>query len=170
MSLKYIGAVMVFIACGAIGFLKAAGFRREESCLAELIRLLDNMLNELEYRVTPLPQICGAVAQSATGVLKQVFAALMQEMESQIAPDAATCMEVALSTVKEIPSTARNMLLELGNSLGKYDIKGQMNEISAIKQQCQTVLDQMCDNKDVRLRSYKTLGLCIGAALAILFL
>lgn len=170
MPIRYVGAILVFVSCGAFGFLKAAICRREERCLAELVRLLETMQSELEYRLTPLPQICANAANAECVCLQQVFSSLSQELESQTAPDAASCMQAALSSIREIPSSVQKALLLLGNSLGKFDLNGQINEIAAAKQYCLSLLDQMRDNRDVRLRSYQTLGLCIGAGLAILFL
>lgn len=170
MILKYIGAVLIFASCGTVGFITAANCRKEERNLSELLRILDNMQCELEYRLTPLPQICCRIAEDATGCLKDVFAALSRELEDQIAPDAATCMKAAVASVRDIPISVKNALLELGSSLGKYDLDGQISEIYAIKQRCSALLEHIQTNQDVRLRSYKTLGLCIGAGLAILFL
>ncbi len=170
MYLRYLGAVFIFVSCGAFGFLFAANFRQEERCLLEIVRLLDGMQNELEYRLTPLPQICQKAAEGASGCLHRVFAALAQELESQIAPDASACMENALLSVKDVPVRCRKALAALGNSLGKFDLQGQVNEICAVREQCQAELAQMQDQKDIRLRSYRTLGLCVGAGLAILFL
>jgi len=170
MTLRYIGAIIVFASCGAFGFLKAANCRREERVMTELTRLLDLMQCELEYRLTPLPQICADLAKEATGCLQKVFIALTQELEGQIAPNAAACMQAALSAVRDLPPVVQNALMSLGNSFGKFDLAGQMNEISAVKQHCTAHLQQLRDHQDVRLRSYQTLGLCVGAGLAILFL
>ena len=170
MPIKYIGAILIFASCGAFGFLKAASCRREERCLAELIRLLEMMQSELEYRLSPLPHICANAAQEATGCLRRLFSVLTQELECQITPDAAACMQAALSSVKDMPAQVRKALELLGNSFGKFDLQGQMNEILVVKQYCTTLLEKMRDNQDVRLRSYQTLGLCVGAGLAIIFL
>ena len=170
MSVRYIGAILIFLGCGAFGFAFAANCRREERCLSELVRLLEYMSSELEYRLTPLPQICANAAENASGWLKTVFSALTKELENQIAPDAGACMEAAMLTARDIPQKVKNLLQTLGNSLGKFDLQGQMNEFSVVKEQCQAQLAQMRDKIDVRLRSYQTMGLCIGAGLAILFL
>lgn len=169
MSVRFLGAFITFAACGAFGFLKAASCRREERCLSQLLRLLDLMQNELEYRLSPLPEICANAAKEATGCLQKVFLALSQELENQIAPDASSCMAAALASVKDIPPLVHTALIALGNSFGKYDLQGQLNEISAIKQQYLTLVQKIRENQDIRLRSYRTLGLCIGAGLAILF-
>ncbi len=170
MQPKYIGAVIVFLSCGAFGFIKAANSRLEERLLTEIVGILERMQSELAYRLTPLPQICANAAEESSGCLKKVFSVLSAELEGQIAPDAATCMQVALTAVKELPEKVRYVLALLGNSFGKFDLQGQLNELSAVRQYCLTQLAQLRENQSIRLRSYQTLGLCIGAGLAILFL
>lgn len=170
MSFRYIGAILVFVSCGAAGFLKASGYRRQVRELEQLGHCLDLMLCELEYQLTPLPQICRNAANSASGCLGKIFANLSQELENQIAPDAASCMQAALAAVKDVPPQVEAVLNLLGNSLGKFDADGQISEISAVKRHCQELLSQMQENQTIRLRTYQTLGLCAGAALAIVFL
>lgn len=170
MSVRYIGAIAIFICCGAFGFLKAAECRTEEHLMADLVRILNNMQGELTYRLTPLPQICADAAADASVCLQKVFSALTRELEAQIAPDAAACMQAALIPAKDLPASVRNALALLGNSLGRFDLQGQMNELSAVRQHCESCLEKLRNNQDLRLRSYQTLGLCVGAGLAILFL
>ena len=61
-------------------------------------------------------------------------------------------------------------LRNLGISLGRFDLPGQLQGIHTARGECQSALDRLCSNRDNRLRSYETLGLCAGAALAILLL
>ncbi|MBQ9929973.1 MAG: stage III sporulation protein AB [Oscillospiraceae bacterium] len=170
MPVRYIGAAIVFLSCGGFGFLKAAHFRREERLLAELIRLLEQMQSELEFRLTPLPMICEHAAQEAAGSLKAVFSALAAELEAQVAPDASACMQAALKRVADLPKNLQKALTMLGNSLGRFDLQGQMNELCAVREFCASHYGRMQENRDARLRSYQSLGLCVGAGLAILFL
>ena len=58
----------------------------------------------------------------------------------------------------------------LGASLGRFDLQGQLQGIESVRAQCRKDLAELEDNRDQRLRSYQTLGLCAGCALAILFL
>lgn len=170
MPLNYIGAFCVFIACSAVGFAMAANYRREEKLFSEVIRILDNMECEMEYRMTPLPQMCRNAAQIGSGCVGKVFLALAEELDGQISPDAACCMQIALSSVSDIPQPISDALAQLGNSLGRYDLDGQIKEIAAVKRSCSVDLEEMCRNRDKRVRSYQTLGLCAGAALAIILL
>lgn len=170
MSLKLIGAVCIIFACGGMGYSMAAAHRREENALRQLIGALDHMGCELQYRLTPLPELCRCAASDASGCVGHVLMALTDELGSQVAPDASSCMRAAVDKVGKLPPNVRKNLLMLGTSLGRYDLQGQIKGIDGVRIQCRTDLDALSQNRDVRLRSYQTLGLCAGCALAILFL
>lgn len=170
MSFKLIGALLVIVGCGGFGFLVAAAHRREERTLRQLIAALDYMECELHYRLPPLPELCCQVAAESNGVVKSVFALLAEELENQISPDVDSCMNAALCKVRDIPQKTYDALELLGHSLGRFDIEGQLMGLEAVRQSCRQKVDELSQNRDIRLRSYQTLGLCAGAAIAILFI
>lgn len=170
MSIKVIGAIMVILGCGSFGFKLAANHLREEKTLRQLIAVLDYMECELQYRLTPLPVLCRQAAAESTGPLCQVFLFLALELEDQISPDVERCMTAALHKAKDIPILTQTGLLLLGRSLGRFDLDGQIKGLEAVRQECRRNLDNLNQNRDIRLRSYQTLGLCAGAAIVILFI
>ena len=170
MLIKVIGAILILISCGSVGFRIAAGQRREEVTLERLIGLLDYMECELQYRLTPLPQLCRDTASQALGVLQSTFLALAIELESQVSPDVESCMRVALCQQRQLPVKTFQCLRELGKSLGRFDVEGQIRGLEGARQACRRQLQLLRQNKDSRLRAYQTLGLCAGAAIVILFI
>ena len=62
----------------------------------------------------------------------------------------------------------RRPLRLLGQTLGRFDLPGQLKGIKAVQESCRRELARLERNRDARLRSYQTLGLCAGAALVIL--
>ena len=64
----------------------------------------------------------------------------------------------------------RRLLRQLGKTLGRFDLEGQLQGLQAVCAACLEARDSLQKDRDTRLRSYRTLGLCAGAALAILFL
>lgn len=170
MLLKWIGGLCIIIGCGSVGFRIAANQRKEEHCLSLLDRLLDFMICELQYKMTPLPELCKKISEEATGSLKRVFITLAQELEDQVSPDVSSCMKAAVSKISALPPETKKCLLVLGRNFGKLNLYGQMKEIEAVKSECVRILKMLQDNKEQRLRSYQTLGLCAGAGLAILFI
>lgn len=169
MNLKLIGAVLIIAGCAGVGFSMAAAHRREETALRQLIGALDYMGCELQYHLTPLPELCRNAAAESGGTVSQTLLCLASELENQIAPDASACMNVAVSKASKLPQRAKQNLLALGSSLGRFDLQGQLNGLEAARKQCRRELDELSKDRDVRLRSYQTLGLCAGSALAILF-
>lgn len=170
MNYKWVGAVLVVVGCGGFGFSLAACQRKEEGTLWQLIAVLQYMECELQYRLTPLPELCRQAGKESGGALRDLLLNLSGELERQISPDAAGCMKEALKKSREFPQRTRNILLQLGRSLGRFDLPGQIQGLEAVRSTCQLELEALEKNRDVRLRSYQTLGLCAGAALTILFL
>lgn len=170
MNIKLIGALLVVVSCGGFGFSLAAAHRRETRSMRQMIGLLEYISCELQYNLTPLPQLISQAAGESKGVLKDVLTAFLTELEDQISPNVSNCMHCALSHCSEVPEHTRESLKELGRSLGKFDAKGQLESLDAVRLSCKKKLERLESNKDVRMRSYQTLGLCAGAALAILLI
>lgn len=170
MDYKWIGSILVIAGCGGFGFAIASGYRREESLLKQLILVLQFMENELQYRLTPLPELCHQAGKEISGPLRDVFRNLGRELDWQISPDVCSCMSAALKKSSDLPVRFRKHLLQLGNSLGRFDLPGQLRGLHAIEVSCEEELCNLRNNRDVRLRSYQTLGLCAGIAIVILFI
>jgi stage III sporulation protein AB len=170
MMWKWIGAVLVIVGCGGFGFLIAAGVKREERYLRELLEAMEFMTSELKYRMTSLPELINHAANHTSGTLFQVFSALDRELATQIAPNAESCLRTALKKTEGVPVLTGRVLRMLGRSLGKFDLAGQISGINFVKDACRENLQLLARDKTERLRSYRTLGICAGIALAILLL
>lgn len=170
MSFRIIGAIIIISATTIMGYGVVADHRKEEICLHQLIRGLEFMYSELEYRLTPLPELCTMVAMHTTGQVSMLFGNLHKQFISQQSVDAACCMNAALEQTPKLPDIARRNLQILGNTLGRFDLQGQLCGIQSVRELCRRDLDGLSCNRDVRLRSYRTLGICAGIALVILFI
>lgn len=170
MTLRLFGAVLIIVGCAGFGFMIAANHRREEKTLRRLISALEFMECELQYRLTPLPELCRLAGASAGGILRRVLNLLAEELEQQISPDVDRCMQSTLSKVHDVPQLSYAVLQKFGRTLGRFDVKGQLRGIESVREESIRVLENYTKNQDARLRSYQTLGLCAGAAMAILFI
>ena len=168
MNFKWIGAIMVIVGCGGFGFSVAAAHRREETTLRQLIIALDYMECELQYHLTPLPDLCRQAAAEQRGCIRDVLLNLSRELDAQISPDVERCMQASLCAVEDIPKRTQQALTDMGKTLGRFDLSGQLNGLEQVRSACRTELEALRTNREPRLRSYQTLGLCAGAALAIL--
>ena len=169
MNAKWIGTMIVILGCGGFGFGLAASHRRQVKQIRQLLTVLDLIQSELEYRRTPLPELCRLAGENSTGTVKTLFHNLSLELDKQIAPDAGCCMNAAVSE-SELSPLVKGLFRDLGRTLGRFDLQGQVRGIDAVRRDADRVLDKLTKDQDNRLQSYQTLGLCAGAALAILLL
>ena len=166
---KWIGAMLVIAGCGAVGFSMASSHRRTELGLRHLMDALAYMESELSFRLTPLPDLCRLTGKAQKNGVGQAFLTLSQELESQISPDVSACVHGMLCKA-ELPKPIQEAFRQLGTSLGRFDLEGQLKGLGQVQDFCRRELGKLSRHREERLRSYQTLGLCAGAALAILFI
>ncbi len=169
MTFKWIGALLIIGGCGGFGFSMARGYLRQEQQLRQLRQASQLMGWELQYRLTALPELAVMAGNACGGALKKVFLDFARELNWQTGSDARSCMQEALKKSRDIPPKIRRVLRLLGKSLGRFDLEGQLQGLEGVQEECKRQLAELGRDKPQRLRSYQTLGLCAGAALAILF-
>ena len=170
MYIRIIGAVLIILSCTAVGYYLVMNHKREENAVAELISVLDFMECELQYRLTPLPELCRMAAAENKGAVCDLMLTLANELDSQISPDAASCMTAALAKYPKFPDRARRLLQKLGGSLGRFDMDGQLRGLENTRMLCRKELEALSQHRDQRLKNYQTLAICSGVALAILLI
>ena len=164
--IRIMGACCIVTGCGGFGFAMAAASRREEAELGRLRAALEYMSCELSYRMTPLAALCrGAVSE---GMVGEFFGGLASELERGDAPDVQVCVRAVLERLQP-PKVLGRHLSELGSTLGRFDLPGQLRGLESAIRSCGDALRRFREGAEGRRRSWQTLGLCAGAALAILF-
>ena len=166
---KIMGCIFIILGCGGFGFIFSHFHRKEVRYLRNLLSSLLFLECELQYRLTPLSELCRKTAQICEGGLAKLYSAFALELEYQVSPEVHSCMSAAVSRTKELPEQTKKILRSLGRELGRFDLEGQLKGLRAIQNEVQRILAKNTDNQDIRLRSYQTLGICTGAAIAILF-
>ena len=168
MNHKIIGVVFILCGCGSWGFGLAAHYLRNIRLCRQVLSALDYMRAELQYRCTPLPLLCRQAGEREPGKIGKVFLKMASELEMQICPNVSCCMSATLAAYPELPMAVAQLLAKLGENLGNFDLDGQLQGLEQVRSLCTENLGQLLANKDARVRSYQTLGLCAGAAVAIL--
>ena len=111
MIIKTLGAILIIAACGCFGFLTAATHRRSAKLMRQLLSAIDNITQELRYRMCSLPDAFRNTAQYCNGTIGVFFDRLTNELEKQVAPDILCCVDAALSQMKDIPDIVKMGLL-----------------------------------------------------------
>ena len=169
MVVKWIGAVLILSGSFGTGLAMVHSHRSEIQELKELISALEYMTCELQYNLTPLPALCRQTAKDRKGIIGKVMSDFASELDQQITPDAQACMQSVIAN-NNIRQRTRFCLEQLALNLGKFDLNGQLKGIESVRALIKRQLDELESNKEIRLRSYQTLSLCAGAALAILLI
>ena len=170
MTYRLIGAVLIVTGCGSFGISLVMGEKHQERILQRLLSALKFMESELQYRLTPLPELLTLAGKQAGGEICEIFCRVSQELNDQILPDVCSCMQKVLQERADLVRSARKILRKLGQNLGAFDLPGQLDGLQEAEEQCKRELKKMEDGKAQRFRSYETLGFCTGLALAILFI
>ena len=168
MIAKMLGSVLILAGCGGFGMMICVAFKREEDMLLQLIRALDFIQCELQYRMTPLPELCSRAGSACKGRISQYFQLLAAALSKRSLPDVRSCAQVAAASAGKLPERVEKSLEVFSQSLGQFDVQGQIQGLEEARKYCCIALAEMGENREVRLRSYQTLGICAGAALVIL--
>lgn len=169
MTYKWIGAILVIAGSGGFGFTMASVHRKTEKQLRQFLQVLEEMDCLLQYKMMPLPELCRSAVRRIQGPIRTLLLKFTLELEQQVAPDASSCMAAALARCPNISGNLRYLCSELGNSLGVYDLPGQLKGLESVRKNCKRILKNLECNRELRIRGYQTLGICAGVALAILF-
>lgn len=169
MNLKWIGAALIIASCSLIGFSISASFRREEQELQQLAVAMDYMVCELRCRMSALPELCRIAGSESKGRIGKLLLNLGEYLDTQSAPDAKGCLDLASGAAEQFSPRMLQAIGLLGSSLGRFDLEGQLEGLESVRSFCRSQLEILANGRDTRLRSYQTLGICAGAALAILF-
>lgn len=168
--IKLLGGALIFISCAGFGFQIAASYLLERQLLSQWINALDFMQCELQYRMTSLPEICRQAACNGKGRIRLLFGCLADELERQLLPDVSACMDIAVKSVPDLPQSLQEAAEELGKTLGRFDTDGQILQLEAARRSSRKRLEDLEKDAQERTRAYHTLGVCGGAAIAILLI
>ena len=152
MNYKWIGALCIITACGGAGFSMAAAYRREERALEQLLRGMDLMAGELEFHLSPLPQLLRNCAQVCSGSLRSVLDRVVSMLEEKELSDVSECVRWAMAADPGLSPRVKGALELLGSSFGRFDLSGQKMGIESVRTYCRKELEMMVIRHDERLR------------------
>lgn len=164
---RIVGAVLVVVGCALIGKFKVVTDRQTISLIGEFISGINTMICELEFRRTPLPNLCNLVAERTSGVVSGYFAALEKELSHQTLPDVGACSDTAMRQCGDIPSEIRQLLSLTGESLGMFGVDGQVEQLQYIRNIAENLLERAQKNFESLGRSHQTVWICAGIVLAV---
>lgn len=168
--LRLIGAILVVVGAGSFGFRRAAQFYKSASQLRQLTGAVEMLQCEINYTRLPLPELYTEVADRQTGAVAQFFRAMSAQLASGQPRTLAARHAMQQASGLLLPSDARMALLELCETLGRYDVDGENRMLRLSAQRIQSAQERCESEKRQMARSCAALAVCAGIALAILML
>ena len=165
--IRLLGAILIVTGCGTIGFIIANRVLYEISATKNLISIMEYWKNSLSFHHTTLPDLCKVAHSMDSTVIGEFFGLLGEQFDKQGMGNAASCIESALSISSDVPSHCRKLIEQLGRGLGEFDLNSQTRMLDFVLEEANITLQSLSENLIVRLRSYRTLGICTGFAIAI---
>lgn len=170
--MRFAGIILIVASAGTVGFRYARGLRRRCRFLRQLMDALQLLKNEIAVCATPLPQAFALMAVAADGPLEQLFTAAARAMDRSHWTTPLMAVQEALAQTPELPESdpAAQTLVDLAARLGRYDTDSQLQGIDMAVLRLTELLRQAEIERSTRSKTYQTLGICAGLALAILLL
>lgn len=170
--IRLLGAILVTVGGAASGLGLAWQVKRTQRQLGGLITAVEQLQNELQFRLLPVGQLFAVLGRTAEGEVGRLFQLAADKMA---ADPALAALQAVQRAMDELPALSlgqegRQTLLELASSLGRYDLEGQCRAIALAQRRLTMQYDRLCAEKSGRCRSYGVLGVCTGLALAIILI
>lgn len=167
--MKAAGCILLLCACGGLGLGAAGKLRARWTQLRTLVAALEEMERELQYRLTPLPELLAGLAARTAGPVGIFFSLCVREMDKLEEQSFSRLWGGALEgSGLDLEEEDRRLLLELGASLGRYDSRSQCQAIAQVRGRLEENLAAALERKERLGRVYGVLGLAAGALLVIL--
>lgn len=168
--IRLIGVVLVLAGASSFGIGKAIQFYRQSRQLREFCHALEILKCEMNYSLAPLPQLCRISAKRAGGTAEAYFNQYAQALDEGLPRTKAGQRAMENTKSLTLPDDAKMALLELCDSLGRYELEGENNLLQLTAHRLRTASERCESEKKPLAKSYAALSVCTGIALAILML
>lgn len=170
MWLRLIGACAITVSSAGFGLRAAWDYRLRIRLLRDFVACLEEMQQQLRQNLLSLPQLVRIASELGYGTIYRIMDGFHAALIDPEAEDIPGCMRKALSCVPDLHPDLRRLLVQLGRSLGKFDLTGQLKGMDDLKSAAEKQLLIMEHEQNQNVRCYRTLGIFGGMALAVLLL
>ena len=170
--LKLIGLSLILTASSAMGLGLARTVRRQQAQTLAFIDAVLRIRHELQYRLTPLPDVFLALQESREAAVAAFFSGLAGSLSAADTCTVGYACRQALRRTEGlcIPAGVRTTLMSLFDTLGKYDLDGNLQALDLALGRLREEARQLQGSAAARCKTYVTLGVCTGLAVAVILI
>ncbi len=170
--LKMIGAIMICSGSAAIGISAANRLTLRINVLNAWMSVLDMMHSEIKFLLTPVNELMIKCKKSVKEPIKTFFDECMEicNKQADISFYSAWSSALGRADYMELTGQEKQVLLDLGNTLGRYDANEQAARIEHLRKVLEGRAKAAESEKGRLGKLYGSLGVACGIALVIVFI
>ena len=164
--MKVLGFFFFFAGSVSAGVVYCKQKKQRLQTLQNLIYALDHMEGQLQTNDLPLKELCTQIARISGGTVRLFYVSLTRKLSQLGELSFAELWGQAL--VEELPvldGMTRDTLLQLGNSLGRYELQQQLRALQA----CRSSLAARLEEAKKEYPNQAKLGMGLSTSVGILF-
>ncbi len=168
---KIAGAVLIILAGGIAGMIRARDYTRRPRELKSLLAALQMLETEIIYTATPLGEALNRAAAAGSKEVRSLFSGAAAELNSMTGCTAAEAWQNALSRcypASALRESDLNILRNLGSALGISDRRDQSKHLSLASEQLKLEALKAEEEAAKNVKMWNYMGFCGAAALVFL--
>ena len=164
---------LMFLICTFIGFFLGENYKRRSIHLKEFQKALLLLNNEIIYANTPLPDALLEVSKKVSEPVSDIFSDMALALENGYTGSIYESFENAYEKIKEkinLTSDDNKIISDFFKTLGSSGVTGQDKIFKLTLDNIDINYKEAGKFEKENIKLYRTLGLSIGAMLAIFFI
>lgn len=158
--------ILIFAISYLIGNMIAKKYSKRVEELEDMKNALNILQTKIRFSKEPLSRIFKEISNISKN--KEIFDKTTRNMKTMLAGEA---WRDSLQTINtNLNKEDVEVLLSLGNMLGKTDSEGQVNQIEELKELLGMQIQKADKDKQKNEKLYKTLGMTVGLAIVIILI
>lgn len=168
--IKYIILVCIFGISTSIGFILSKKTSDRVKELKEFKKATNMIENKMKFTYEPLGEIFNSISKTTCENISAIFKAGSKNLKEENIKNAWKNAIELNENYLHINQEDKNIILSLGNSLGKTDVDGQVSELKLVKDFLDIQILKAEDDRRKNEKMYKSLGYIIGIAIVIILI
>lgn len=158
----------MILCCSGIGWTAAQRSRRRISQLETSQNLVMELLSQLEYTLRPAEELVRELAREERFSDLPYLRTFSEAKSAEFLPFPQQWRQAVRAYPGELHQEEQNMVEQIGDVLGAYDLQAQLEQLRCLAHQMGQVIQKLQEQEEQNRTLCTSLGPLAGIALAIL--
>lgn len=169
---KYIGAVVIIVSCVYSTLKAVKKLRDREKSMQSLCTSMEILKDEISNHLTPIPEVFEMLAERSQYPANKLYKNALEEMKNIGSCSFFSIWKKAVAETEELLLTEpeKQVLGEIGLTLGRYDVKNQEGMINRVISRFDFYRKRAEDDRRQNTKTQAYLGIISGVFVVIVLL